>query len=251
MIEVGFYPDRGYVLCGLAENASEWLRDMHCHPALVVADPPYGGILHETWDLADTSGWITVLHSLERFRSPVYWWGGIGKPGNRPFFHFIVAAEEQTNFRMRDLITWKKVRAFGKKTDYLFTREECAIFTYQGDAYPTFNIPLLDQKRGYAGFNAKYPAKSEYLRRSNVWAETELLRGKLHPAHKAPIVCRIPIEVHTKPKDLVLDLYAGSGETSIQALRLGRSFVAVEKDRETAVKICVRIEAELSSAACS
>ena len=47
MIEMGYWPDKGYVLCGDAVNACAWLSDMHCAPGLVVADPPYGGILKD------------------------------------------------------------------------------------------------------------------------------------------------------------------------------------------------------------
>ena len=248
MIEMGFWPGKGYVLCGQAERAAEWLVDMHCRPALTIADPPYGDILeNEKWeDKADLDAWISIVSSLEQFSCPIYWWGGIGKPNNRPFFQFIMAIESSTGYRMRDLITWKKVRAYGKSTDYLFTREECAILTLGGLPPTIFNVPYLSEKRGYPGFNAKYPAKSEYKRRSNVWCETEILRGKLHAAHKAPIVCSIPIEVHTHTGDLVLDLYSGSGELSIQALKLGRTFIAIESNSDIARDICKRVDAQLA-----
>lgn len=85
--------------------------------------------------------------------------------------------------------------------------------------------------------DVKYPALSEYKRRGNVWDETELMRNKRHPCHKAPIVCKIPIEVHTNPGDLVLDLYAGSAETSVQALALGRKTIAVEGSEAEVSKI--------------
>ena len=249
MHEVGFWPDKGYVLCGDVADACAWLRDMHCTPTLVVADPPYGKILKEKWDHADVPAWLGLMQQLQDHfsRSTVYWWGGVGKPGHRPFFEFVLEVERRTQWRMRDFVTWGKKRGYGKSGDYLFTREECAVFTQHGGPYQTFHIPLLNVKRGYAGYDERYPAKSEYKRRTNVWSEMELLRGKLHPAHKAPVVCRVPIEVHTDPGDLVLDLYAGSGETSVQAVKLGRSFVAVESDRETAAKICERIEEGLAT----
>jgi DNA modification methylase len=244
MHEVAFWPDRGYVLCGDVVEAADWLRDMHCKPALTIADPPYGDIVDETWDKADIDSWIKVIADLESFQCPIYWWGGIGKPNNRPFFEFIRRTELETNYRMRDLITWKKVRGYGRDTDYLFTREECAFLTLHGDKAPLFQVEgaRLSEKRGYPGYNKKYPAKSEYKRRSNVWCETELLRDKLHTAQKAPIVCKVPIAVHTVERELVLDLYSGSGETSVQTMRLDRTFVAVERDRDTANKIATRIE---------
>jgi DNA modification methylase len=242
--EISFWPDRGYVLCGDVEQAADWLLDMHCTPALVIADPPYGDIVDEKWDKADVDSWIKVVRDMTPFQCPIYFWGGIGKPNNRPFFEFIRRVEEETEYRMRDLVTWKKVRGYGRQTDYLFTREECAILTIAGNPAPRFQVKaaLMDEKRGYSGYNEEYPAKSEFKRRSNVWCETELLRGKLHTAHKAPIVCKVPIAVHTVERELVLDLYSGSGETSVQALRLDRTFVAIEKDSDTAHKIAARID---------
>lgn len=208
-------------------------------PALVCADPPYGDITKEKWDHADVESWLKLFRDFEYLGEgiPIYWWGGIGKFKNRPFLEFATRLEKETNWGIRDWITWKKKRAYGKSKDYLFVREECLVCTLNGSAPNVFNKPYLAEKRGYAGFDKNYPALSEYKRRGNVWDETEIMRGKRHPCHKAPIVCKIPIEVHSNPGDLVLDLYAGSAETSVQALALGRKTIAVEFDRAEADRI--------------
>ena len=39
----------------------------------------------------------------------------------------------------------------------MFTREECVMLV-KGNKPATFNVPYLDQLRGYARFNKKYPA---------------------------------------------------------------------------------------------
>jgi DNA modification methylase len=255
---IGYYPNKGYVIHGDTNDALLTLTggltgDLYgITPALSVADPPYGDITDEPWDKADVPTWIEIIKKHESWRCPIYWWGGIGKQGYRPFLEFILEVERLTHYRMRDLITWKKKRAYGKPKDYLFIREECAFLTFFGNEVITWNTPYLTDKRGYSGYNAKYPAKSEYKRRGNIWEEpmprgnvwdeTELLKNKLHPTQKAPIVCQIPIETHTNPGDLVLDLYSGSGETSIQALKLGRRFIAIERDRTMAINLCKRIE---------
>lgn len=196
---------------------------------LVVTDPPYGKILKETWDVEQ---YAELGRNLERLLMPggtAYVWGGIGTPRNRPFFKWLASVEASGVLTLYNLITWRKRRAYGKKDDYLFTREECAMLV-KGSKPRTFNIPLLDEKRGYAGYNEKYPAKSEYLRRTNVWTDvTELFSGKIHPAEKPSRLAEIMIETSSRPGDVVVDFFAGSGSTGVAARKLGRKFVLIER----------------------
>jgi site-specific DNA-methyltransferase (adenine-specific) len=178
-----------------------------------------------------------------------YVWGGIGKPQYRPFFRYIVEVESHTPLRMATLITWSKKRAYGIRTNYLFTREECAYFVNGDPKKPRrFEVPYLDTKRGYAGYNKDYPAKSEFYRRTNVWTDiTEILRGKWHPAHKAWKLYSVPIEVHTEPGEWIIDPFAGSGNIALVAMALGRKFVIVERDENFFNDACDRVhEAELA-----
>jgi site-specific DNA-methyltransferase (adenine-specific) len=196
---------------------------------LVVTDPPYGEITKEPWDVA---AYDTLQEHLERLLRPggtAYVWGGIGKPGNRPFFTWLSRLEQNGVLTLYDVITWKKRRAYGKSDAYLFTREECAMLA-KGSKPSTFHVPLLNEKRGYAGFNAKYPAKSEFLRRSNVWADiTELFKGKIHPTEKPSSLAEVMIATSSNPNDSVVDLFAGSGSTGVAARKLWRRVVLVEK----------------------
>jgi DNA modification methylase len=94
-----------------------------------------------------------------------------------------------------------------------------------------FEIPLLDAVRPYAGYNPKYPAKSEFYRRTSVWDDvTEILRGKTHEAQKPKKLHEIPILAHTSEGETVLDPFAGSLMTGLAATSTGRGFVLVEKD---------------------
>ena len=118
------------------------------------------------------------------------------------------------------------------KTNYLFTREECAYFVKGSAKKPfLFNIPLLDVKRGYEGYNKKYPAKSEYYRRTNVWMDiNEIFQGKFHSTQKKQRLHEVMIEVHTNPGDYVIDIFAGAGTTAHAARKLGRKFIVIEQD---------------------
>lgn len=201
---------------------------------LIVADPPYGNIVANEWDKGvnaqDYMGWTkNCLNHLMKGGS-LYIWGGIGKPHDRVFFEYLSKVEDETGMTMRNLITWSKKRAYGKKDDYLFTREECA-WLINGDKPRLFRIPLLDEKRGYAGFNKDYPAKSEFKRRTNVWTDIpELFSNKVHIAQKPEKLAGVMISVHTRKGDTVMDPFGGSGSTGLAARKLGRKFILIERD---------------------
>lgn len=200
---------------------------------LVIADPPYGDIVKEKWDNWGYEEYIKLAKIIEDVLidgGSAYVWGGVGKYKNRTFFKFLANVEDETCLHLRNVITWSKKRAYGKSNDYLFTREEVA-WLVKGEKPLIFNIPLLDEKRGYAGYNAKYPAKSEYKRRTNVWTDiTEVFSGKKHECEKPERLAEVMINTHTNSGDEVLDLFAGSGNVSVVATKLGRRFVAVEND---------------------
>ena len=204
---------------------------------LVIADPPYGGIVKKKWDMSsedETCGmYINLMLRLQALcvpQSSAYIFGGIGKPGMRPFFKAIPKIEESTDWKMATLITWSKKRAYGVANNYLFTREEIAFFVLGDPKKPkVFNIPLLEQKRGYAGYNTKYPAKSEYKRRTNVWTDiNELFRNKTHVCQKPDRLYQVMIDTSSSPGDTVLDPFAGSG--TLGRVGLDRDRILVDTD---------------------
>lgn len=219
---------------------------------LVATDPPYGGIINDKWDkqIKHDSNFadflIDCMHVYRQlccWQAACYMWGGIGKPGMRPLYKFLARVEEETPWTIANHITWKKRRAYGIQWNYLFTREELIYLVLGDEKKPIqFKVPLLDEKRGYAGYNAKYPAKSEYLRRTNVWTDiTELFRNKLSSAQKPVRLYEIPIETHTNKGDIVLDTFAGTGTCGGAARKLGRRFVLVERDKIEFQKILDRL----------
>jgi len=197
---------------------------------LIVCDPPYGEILDEPWDHECYGRLGKLVEELLVTRGTAYVWGGVGTHKNRPFFKWLSGVEDGTTLRLHNLITWGKKRAYGTAANYLFTREECAMLV-KGEKPKTFNVPLLDVLRGYAGYNKNYPAKSEFKRRTNVWTDvTEILRGKIHQAEKPSKLAEIMIRASSGPGDLVVDLFAGSGSTGVAALAVGgRRCVLYEK----------------------
>jgi modification methylase len=201
---------------------------------LIVTDPPYGSIVDEAWDGSwSLAHYHRLTRIIERVLKPggtAYVWGGIGTYRNRLFLEWISRLEHESHHLIVwDVITWRKRRARGSDKRYLFVREECAMIV-NGEKPATFNVPLLDVKRGYPGYDKDRPARSEFLRRTDVWDDvTEILSGKIHPCEKPSRLAEIMIETSSKPGDLVLDMFAGSGSTGVAANKLGRRSILIEQ----------------------
>lgn len=244
----------GYILNGDVNDAAtrNLAVDLTGGVPLIIADPPYGNIVSEVWDRVQSSdqqfaGWMcdwtrSWSDDVLLNRGAFYVWGGIGRPGFRPFLRYLHDAERPGDFELANLITWSKRRGYGVQNNYLFTREECAYFTKGSAKKPLkFNVPHLDAVRGYAGYNPKYPAKSENYRRTNVWTDiTEVMRGKVHPTQKAKKLYEVIIGVHTDPGDWVVDLFAGSGVAAEAATATGRKFLVVESNEAMVADILQR-----------
>ncbi len=249
----------GYVVHGDSTSGGTVLQCLQLTGAipLIIADPPYGNIVDEKWDMTDVSqeefanwmcDWTSRWARLALASGGAFYvWGGIGKPGFRPFLKYLTNVETKNSFELANLITWSKKRGYGVQNNYLFTREECAYFVNGSAKSPRkFNVPLLSTKRGYAGYNAKYPAKSEFYRRTNVWSDvTEMMRGKLHPTQKTQRLHEIMIEIHTDPGEWVVDPFGGAGTTAFAARKLGRKFIVIEKDEKMVDDIVNRLNADV------
>ena len=199
---------------------------------LIICDPPYGEIVDEDWDKeVDYPKWFRHCAEVTDDNATICLWGGVGKKGNRPFIEFACTVEKMfPEWEIYNWITWRKVRAYGTKNKYLFTREECLILV-KGN--PVFNIPLLDKRRPYQGYNPKYPAKSEFYRRTDVWTDiTELLKDKIHPTQKPDKLYEILINTHSNENDLVYDPCAGSLTTMRACRNTNRRFCCIERKRE-------------------
>lgn len=251
MTDLVDFPD-GYVIHGEFGklSLSSRITDLVGKLPLIIADPPYGNIVANDWDKTRDDYHVTMVDWAETLAwmslpgAALYLFGGIGRPKDRQFFKSLVGIEENTEWQMSTLVTWKKKRAYGIQWGYLFVREEIAYFTLGDPKSPRkFDPPYLGTKRGYAGMNLKYPAKSEYYRRTNVWDDvTEILQGKVHVAQKPAELLKIPILAHTEPGEYVLDPFAGSGSTAFAARALGRKFVLVERDKDNFDRIVYNLK---------
>lgn len=227
------------------QSAKEFLSELpDASVNLFCIDPPYYKIVKEKWDSQwktpeEYSAWLGELLALAstklKSNGSLIMFAGLGKHGEHPIFDVVKEVEKSLVFR--NWITWKKKRAYGKSHDYLYTREEILWFSKSPERTEVvFNIPYLDEKRGYAGFSEKYPAKSEYKRVSNVWDDiTELFKTEREAQKPLPLLERI-INTHSNKFDTVVDFFSGWGTTGVAALALQREFKGCEMNPEDAAK---------------
>lgn len=256
--------------------------------SLVLMDPPYGGILDAKWDRKwktpqDYAAWFVDLLKCWRPKltptGSVVFFGGTGKPHQRMLLHTILAIEAAAdlNLTFRNWLTWKKKRAYGKKSDYLYTREEILWYSAAPGLHDvTFNIPYLGEKRGYAGWDKDHPAKSDFKRVSNVWLDTsgdgsvatdvearmalvsqvwtdlldaaemsfldmtELMRPSRDGEKPVPVMERL-VRTHSNEGDLIVDPFCGTGATGAAALRCKRRFRGADTDLDAVKRTALRL----------
>ena len=68
-----------------------------------------------------------------------------------------------------------------------------------------------------------------------------------HPTEKPVELCRLYVENSTKPGDLVLDPFLGSGTTGVAAVQAGRAFAGIELTEKWFDVACRRIESALKA----
>lgn len=219
---------------------------------LIIADPPYL-TTNEKWDKKEV---VNNKLSKELFRilkntGNLYIWCGIGEKSQSLIRWFPIFSE---HFYFKDLITWKKQRGIGMKKGWLYTREEIMWFVKDNkkfiwnkkEQYSKEKRPWSLHKKGGRLIN-----KSEYKRYTNVWIDInengygtsprKYSKYRFHFAPKPIKTIERIIKLHTKENDIVLDLFAGSGTTSIAAKKLNRKYIAIEIDK----KYCKIIEKQL------
>ena len=120
-----------------------------------------------------------------------------------PKVDLFFAAWKSAGFRIGGHIVFRK--RYASKTAFMQYRHEAAYLLIKGNpAFPAAPLPdVMD------------------------WTYTG---NKLHPTQKSIYVLKPLIEAFSKPGDLVLDPFAGSGSTCVAARRTGRDYIGIELD---------------------
>ncbi|MBB3973469.1 site-specific DNA-methyltransferase [Hansschlegelia beijingensis] len=226
---------------------------------MVFADPPYNlqlqGALHrpddslvdavtDSWDRfesfsaydAFTRAWLLAVRRVLK-PSGTLW--VIGSYHN--IFRVGSALQDLGYWILNDVV-WRKANPMPNFRGRRFTNaHETLIWAARGaDAKGyTFNYEAL--KAG----NEDLQPRSDWL--IPICSGAERLKGedgrKVHPTQKPEALLARVLLSATKPGDVVLDPFFGSGTTGAVARRLGRHFIGVERDRDYAAAANARIAA--------
>jgi len=185
------------------------LKVMQAMPAgcvdLIVTDPPYlvdyrsrdgrrianDGPENTEW-LFDTSREMFRVLKDNAFCVSFYGWPQAGT------FH---NAWEQADFRVVGNFVWAK--NYASSTGYTQRRHECAALLAKGNPPRPSVVPPDVLTGRYTG-------------------------NRLHPTQKPVELLEKFIQAYSRPGEIVLDPFAGSGSTAVAATQLNRHYIAIE-----------------------
>ena len=234
---------------------------------LVFADPPFNiGYDYDVYHdrrvkeeyLDWTDGWLAACR---RVLSPT---GSMFVAIGDEYAAEMKVRLDQHELTLRNWIIWHYT--FGVNCSRKFNRSHAHIFYYVADPKSfTFDDELVRvpsaRQTTYADARAnprgKLPddvwltrppeAGAHFAAESDTWAVPRVCgtfkeRTKAHPCQMPEAVLERIIKVATKPGDLVLDPFAGSGTTLAVAKRLGRDYFGVELSPDYAESVARRLE---------
>jgi site-specific DNA-methyltransferase (adenine-specific) len=213
--------------------------------SLIIADPPYGSIVNETWDKVKdyaefTEKWLIPCQRVLKDTGSICVWCSLGEKSSSLLD---VAAVLKEYFIFRDMVVWAKQRGRGNRRGWLFTREEILWATKTSDYVWNKDSQYSTLKYDEGWIKRLKKESNPFKRATNVWTDIEEVsiemarlsggrgvRKSLHPTQKPEKAIERLVKAYTSEGDLVLDLFSGSGTTSAVCKRLNRRFVAVEQD---------------------
>jgi site-specific DNA-methyltransferase (adenine-specific) len=157
---------------------------------------------------------------------------------------------------VRNRITWEREKGRGAKANWKNSSEDIW-FATMSDEY-CFNVEAVKLKKKviapYRHDNGKPKDWSEetngnfrLTHPSNLWTDLtvpfwSMAENTGHPTQKPEKLVAKIILASTKPGDIILDPFLGSGTTSVVARKLGRHYVGIEIDKHYACLAEKRLE---------
>jgi len=209
---------------------------------LIVADPPYnrGKDFGNNRDRRDdypawTERWIGLAARALRPGGTLYvcasWEIGA-----------LVQAALERHLVVRNRITWRRDKGRGAKANWKQNMED-VWFATRGDGY-TFNLDAVKVRkkviapyRDAAGrpkdWTEEDGGRFRLTHPSNIWTDLcvpfwSMPENTPHPTQKPERLVERLLLASSRPRDLVVDPFVGSGTTAVVARRMGRRFLAAD-----------------------
>ncbi len=158
-------------------------------------------------------------------------------------------------FRTQNRITWEREKGRGAKRNWKSSSEDIWFFTVSDDF--TFNLDAVKVRRRVLApyteggkpkdWDAGKDGNFRDTHPSNLWTDISVPFWSMpentdHPTQKPEKLLAKIILASTRPGDLILDPFAGSGTTAVTAKKLGRHFTAIESDEQYCLAAQKRLE---------
>ncbi|HVY51440.1 MAG TPA: site-specific DNA-methyltransferase [Devosia sp.] len=212
---------------------------------LVFADPPYNLQLEEGLTRPDQSRVDAVDDDWDKFESFAHYdrftraWlaaarrvlkptGAIWVIGSYHNIFRVGTALQDLGFWLLNDVIWRKANPMPNFRGTRFTNAHETLIWAARDkqARVTFNYESLKQA------NDDTQMRSDWLFPICTGAErlTDSAGGKVHPTQKPEALLHRILTATTRPGDIVLDPFFGTGTTGAVAKKLGRRFIGIERD---------------------
>jgi site-specific DNA-methyltransferase (adenine-specific) len=232
------------IYCAEIENALASLPKGYFD--LVVADPPY--------NLGRDFGNGTDKRKHGEYIEWVYNWVKHLVRCSSPHASFYIFCDwkysglyqdalEKAGLHIVNRITWKREKGRGAKKNWKQNMEDIW-FAVRDNKHYTFNIEAVKiKKKVIAPYRENGKPKDWYITEtgdaerlthpSNIWTDFvvpfwSMPENTEHPTQKPEALIERILLASSNKGDQVLDLFSGSGTTSVVAKRLGREFVGIE-----------------------
>jgi len=212
---------------------------------LIIADPPYYGIVKAKWDnqwktkeeyLKWCEEWVKESFRILKPTGSFYCWGSIGEKSD-----ILIDQKrliDNIGFHFKDWITWKKQRGMGNRQGYLYAREELLWYVKDNKKF------IWDKENQYLEECGKSNVSKQYMkttghgaRITSIWTDItesglrgskKLAQGKGHLTPKPLETSERMIKVSSKKGDLVYIPFAGSGSEIESCINNNRNWIATE-----------------------
>lgn len=237
----------------------------------VIADPPYFRVLLDedwdtAWDTPDaylewTLSWVKQCEKLLKPDGLFYIFGQLGKR-EHIWLHTCSMLSKEMQFH--DMIIWDRAVGYNERSDSFTPQYEMVLVLRHKDGpTPFFNkdavrLPYEEATIQTYLKDKRYKdkeAREEHLRKGKYATNLQRipsLKGAAkekvgHPSQKPIALIRNLIASSSRPGDMILDPFLGSGTTAVVAEEMNRAWVGVEMNGDYVTMAMDRVRRALAT----